>query len=338
MPPLWQRTTAPPPLPQADGFSALSRSVWPARPVMSQDFLRLRRRTLACLAALALIVGAGAGLSGVDSGGAARPSPSGAVAASTRAATGQPAVRLVVAGDVGTADDQERRTAAAAAGRAGSRGWDALVLLGDNIYEHGDPHRAGDAVLEPFAPVLRPGVPLLAALGNHDTGSGNGPAQLEALGQPGPWFARRFGPLLLVVLDSNRPADPGQLAWLRRTLAKDDARWTVAAMHHPMRSASHHGSDLDSRHAFAGLFEEFDVQLALAGHDHDYQRSRVIDGTTYLVSGAAAKLRPTGSNADTVVSQSVRHFLDLSVYDDRLVVQAVDQSGATFDGVVIPAG
>jgi len=212
------------------------------------------------------------------------------------------------------------------------------VLLGDNIYEPGDPRQAGRAVLDPFAPVLRPGVPLLAALGNHDTDSGYGPAQLEALGQPGPWFARRFGPLLLVVLDSNRPTDPEQLAWLRRTLAKDDARWTVAAMHHPMRSAGHHGSDLDVRRAFAGLFEEFDVQLALAGHDHDYQRSRSIHGTTYLVSGAAAKLRATGSNADTVVSQSIRHFLDLSAYDDRLVVQAVDQNGTVLDGVVIPSG
>jgi 3',5'-cyclic AMP phosphodiesterase CpdA len=179
-------------------------------------------------------------------------------------------------------------------------------------------------------------VPLLAALGNHDTDSGNGPAQLDALGQPGPWFARRFGPLLLVVLDSNRPDDPAQLAWLERTLAGDDATWTVAAMHHPMHSAGHHGSDQGVRRAFAPLFREFGVQLALAGHDHDYERSRTIDGTTYLVSGAAATLRPAGSNGDTVVSQSVRHFLDLSVYPDRLVVQAVDQSGSVLDGVVLP--
>lgn len=163
-------------------------------------------------------------------------------------------------------------------------------------------------------------------------------APLDALGQPGPWFARRFGPLLLrIVLDSNRPDDPEQLAWLKLTLAENDATWTVAAMHHPMRSAGYHGSDEEVRRAFAPLFKKFGVQLALAGHDHDYQRSRVIDGTTYVVSGAAAKLRPASSNGDTVVSQSVRHFLDLSVYKDRLVVQAVDQSGSLIDGVVIPA-
>ncbi len=296
------------------------------------------RRALAVLAILVVpvvAIGAGAVLRGPDADGPARPAPTGAVEASARAADGRPAVRLVVAGDVGTGDEQERRTAAAAARRAGSRGWDALVLLGDNIYEDGDPRRASSAVLEPFAPVLKPGVPLLAALGNHDADSGNGPAQLKALGQPGPWFARRIGPLLLVVLDSNRPDDPQQLAWLRRTLAEDDASWTVAAMHHPMRSAGYHGSDLDVRAAFAPLFRKYGVQLALAGHDHDYQRSRIIDGTTYLVSGAAAKLRPAGSNADTVTARSARHFLDLAVFPDRLVVQAVDQTGAVFDGVVI---
>ena len=246
-------------------------------------------------------------------------------------------MRLLVAGDVGTGDEQERRTAAAAAARSGARGWDALVLLGDNIYEDGDPARADIAVLEPFRPVLQSGVPLIAALGNHDTDSGNGPAQLDALGQPGPWFARRFGPVLVVVLDSNHPDDPEQLSWLRQTLERDDATWTIAAMHHPMRSAGFHGSDLEVRAAFAPLFKQYGVQLALAGHDHDYQRTRTIDGTTYLVSGAAAKLRPTGSNADTVVSQSIRHFLDLSVYADRLVVQPVDQAGRAFDGLVLPA-
>lgn len=150
-------------------------------------------------------------------------SPPGAVRASILAAAGDPAVRLVVAGDVGTADAQERRTAGAAAARAGTRGWDALVLLGDNIYENGDPSRAKAAVLEPFRQVLRPGVPLIAALGNHDSDSGNGPGQIAALGQPGPWFSRRLGPVLLIVLDSNRPDDPDQLSWLRRTLAQDDA-------------------------------------------------------------------------------------------------------------------
>ncbi len=49
-------------------------------------------------------------------------------------------------------------------------------------------------------------------------------------------------------------------------------------------AAGYHGSSIDVRNAFSPLFERFGVQLVLAGHDHDYQRSPV-DGVTYVVSG-----------------------------------------------------
>lgn len=294
-----------------------------------------RRRTVSALLGLVLLAGATAAGAALTHRSNPTPPPAGAAEQAVRAVEGRPVARFVAAGDVGTADAAERRTAQAAAARAGTRGWDALVLLGDNIYENGDPAQAKKAVLDPFQDVLRPGVPLLAALGNHDIRSGNGPGQLDALDQPGPWQARRLGPALIVVLDSNRPDDPRQLAWLDTTLARDDAAWTIAVMHHPMRSAGEHGSDQDVRAAFAPLFKKYGVQLALSGHDHDYERTREIDGTTYVVSGAAAKLRSAGSNVDTVVAQSVLHFLDVSVYNDRLVVETVDQQGHVFDGVVL---
>ncbi len=282
--------------------------------------------------ATALLVAGCSGPTGGPTG--TTGSTSSAVTDSIRSAQAEPGSRLVVVGDVGTGDAQEQATADAAATR-GAGSWDALVLLGDNIYENGDPAKAQEAVLGPFSEVLAPGIPLLAALGNHDVGQGNGPAQLAALGQPGRWFSRAVGLVTVVVVDSNDPNNPEQLAWLDGALSAASTPWTVVAMHHPMYSAGVHGSDLAVRAAFGPLFAKHRVPLVMAGHDHDYQRNRVVDGTTYLVSGAGAKLRPTGSNTDTVVSRSVRNFLDLSAYEDRLVVQAVDQQGAVIDGVVL---
>lgn len=285
-----------------------------------------------CVAVLVVLGGWRPGAPALNGGLAA---PAGAVAAADAAAAQRPLVRVAVAGDVGTADRQEAATAAAMAGRGAAGGWDALLLLGDNVYDNGDPTRTGPAVTEPFREVLRPGTALLAALGNHDVRDGNGPGQLRALRQPGSWFARRVGPLLVVVLDSNRPDDPEQLAFLEQTLRTSDATWTVAAMHHPMFSAGYHGSSLDVRDAFAPVLTRYRVPLVLAGHDHDYQRTRQLAGTTYLVSGAAAKLRPAGHDVDTVVSTSTRHFLDIAVHADPLVVRAVDQQQQTFDGLVL---
>jgi hypothetical protein len=53
------------------------------------------------------------------------------------------------------------------------------------------------------------------------------------------------------------------------------------------------------------------------------------------VSGGGAKLRNTGTGDFTAVSSSTLHFLDLLVYDDRLVGRAIDGSGRLVDHFTI---
>jgi len=76
------------------------------------------------------------------------------------------------------------------------------------------------------------------------------------------------------------------------------------------------------------------VQLVLAGHDHDYQRSVPVNGVTYIVSGGGSDLRAAGRADFTDVSLSLNHFLDIEVWQDELVVHAIDSSGNMFDEVV----
>jgi hypothetical protein len=83
------------------------------------------------------------------------------------------------------------------------------------------------------------------------------------------------------------------------------------------------------------MFEQAGVRLVLAGHDHDYQRSKEIDGATYVVSGGAAKLRGAGSAGFTEVSKSVLHFLELVVFADRIEGRAIDRNGGTVDEFTI---
>jgi len=80
------------------------------------------------------------------------------------------------------------------------------------------------------------------------------------------------------------------------------------------------------------------VQLVLSGHEHDYERSRPINGVTYVVSGAGSETRRTGREDFTAAAWSWHHFLDISVYPDRLVVRAVNQDVRVFDEVEIAAG
>jgi hypothetical protein len=70
-----------------------------------------------------------------------------------------------------------------------------------------------------------------------------------------------------------------QTAWLKRTLAaarRDPSiDWIVAQMHQIAcsSSATGNGSDLGIRQAWLPLFDRYQVDLVLNGHDHDYERS-----------------------------------------------------------------
>ncbi len=246
-----------------------------------------------------------------------------------------PLVRLAAVGDVGTGSSAQQATADAMADAGRDRAFDALLLLGDNVYPDGDPAQLDEVVFEPFAATLDDGAQLLAVLGNHDVQNNDGDEQAAALGMPGRWYSRRLGPVLFVGLDSTRADDPAQKAWLEQTLAAATAPWKIVTMHHPMYSAGWHGSDETAREAFQATLERNGAQLVLAGHDHDYQRSRPINGVTYIVSGGAAKLRPTGRAAFTAVSWSALHLVDIAVWDDRITVRALGQDGLVYDEVTI---
>ena len=199
-----------------------------------------------------------------------------------------PPFHLSAAGDIGEKGARLDTTGEAMAEIGATAPYDAFLLLGDNVYPSGDPARLPETVYEPFGPVLDQGTEMLAILGNHDVKEGHGPAQMEALGMPGRWWSKHYGDVLVVGLDSNTPDDPEQLHFLERTLAETNATWKIVALHHPPYSAGYQGSDHDARDAFTPIFDRYGVQLVLSGHDHDYQRSKPIDGTVYVVSGAGA--------------------------------------------------
>jgi 3',5'-cyclic AMP phosphodiesterase CpdA len=281
------------------------------------------------LAGLSVLAGTTAVSSALSEGIGA---PKATTPVTERSAAEHPEVRVAVVGDVGTGEPDAHAVADRVTAVGTADPFDALVLLGDNVYPDGNANRLQDTVFDPYGRVLDSDAALLAVLGNHD--AGYAAAQMQALGMPWRWYSHQMGDLLIVALDSTDPENPAQLQWLDETLAAADARWVVAAMHHPPFSAGMHGSDEDTRDSFAPVFERHGVDLVLAGHDHDYQRSVPIGGVTYVVSGAGAKVRPTGSGPFTAQSASVLHFVEVAAWSDRLEVTAIGLDGS-FDTVTI---
>ena len=107
------------------------------------------------------------------------------------------------------------------------------------------------------------------------------------------------GPAALVPAAStgNEPIEPGtsfyirgysggaQTAWLEQTLAAgrgdESVDWIVVQMHQCATSSSArgNGSDLGIRQDWLPLFDRYEVDLVLAGHDHDYERTFPLRGS-----------------------------------------------------------
>jgi hypothetical protein len=75
------------------------------------------------------------------------------------------------------------------------------------------------------------------------------------------------------------------------------------------------------------------VTLAIAGHEHDYERFHPLGGVTHLVTGGGGRgtrrVRPGGPHS--AFAAQVAHFVYIVVDRDRLRLWAVDASGQTFD-------
>jgi hypothetical protein len=75
-----------------------------------------------------------------------------------------------------------------------------------------------------------------------------------------------------------------QTAWLERTLAAgrrdETVDWIIVQMHQCAASSSStgNGSDLGIRKEWLPLFDRYQVDLVLCGHDHDYERSFPVRG------------------------------------------------------------
>ena len=240
-----------------------------------------------------------------------------------------PPVHLAAIGDMGDSGPRLDSVAAEMTRVGAGQPFDALVLLGDNVYPDGEPARIPDTVFRPFRSILDDGTDLLAVLGNHDVLNGNGPGQLDVLGTERYWAWTRLN-TLVVGLDSNN-LDDAQLSWLDRTLSGSDATWKIVVLHHPPYSAGYQGSVLEVRDVVVPILRRNGVQLVLSGHDHDYQRSNDLGGITYVVSGGGSGTRRTGARDFTAVSFAAPHFLDIGIYQDRLVLRPVTDEGEVGD-------
>ncbi len=220
--------------------------------------------------------------------------------------------------------------------------FDLIVHTGDLAYDSGTAAQLDRAVFRVYGPLLR-SFAMFPIAGNHEYGTDAAAPFLHAFvlpenGAPDAlerWYSFDWGDVHFVGLDTEQ-IGPTQAAWLEADLMSNRLPWTVVFGHRPAFSSGEHGSDDEFREHFVPVLERYQVPLVLSGHEHNYERTKVLNGVTYVVTGGGGRgTRPVGRSSFTAFSEAVVHFVFGEVQGPQMVLHAIDGAGREFDQTVI---
>ena len=221
---------------------------------------------------------------------------------------------------------------------------DLVLHTGDVVYPSGQDRHYDRRFFVPYRKLIK-GVPVFPVLGNHDVERANGAAYLKNFHLPhnNPSSTRRYysfdwGNAHFAALDSELYHDDGgggkeeQKAWLDLDLAATRKPWRFVSLHRPLYSSSKHGGDEEIRKDLEPVLVRHGVDVVFSGHDHDYERTKPIDGVTHVVTGGGGKkLYPAGRSEWTAFSKSAHHAVLLRIDGDRLSLEAIKPDGTVID-------
>jgi hypothetical protein len=187
---------------------------------------------------------------------------------------------------------------------------------GDGLLTDSYDPRVWDSWFAQSAPAAG-SIPWQVAVGNHEMESWypqNGYAGQHARwdfpgGTSGPvYYSFTYSNVAVLSLDANDvsyeiPAnfgytDGAQTAWVKKTLAAYRADpsidFIVAYFHHCAYSTcTSHGSEGGVREFFVPLFDEYNVDLVINGHNHIYERNNPLIGGTQTSTAPIGSTRPS---------------------------------------------
>lgn len=239
--------------------------------------------------------------------------------------------------------------------------FDLALVAGDIVYQSGTYEQFESRYFDVYAALIDH-LPFYTAPGNHDYVTGHAAPYLDLFVLPRQalrprdqerYYSFDYGDVHFVALDTEDPlyevssaASDDMADWLAADLAGTAKLWKVVFFHRPAYSSGLHGSQADVQARLVPLFEQGGVNLVIAGHDHDYERTVPIrggapapasaGGIVYLVTGGGgAGVYPVGRSWFTAYSRSVHHFTRLTLAGCQAQIEAVDTSGAVFDSTTL---
>lgn len=167
-----------------------------------------------------------------------------------------------------------------------------IISAGDQVNKTGKPKEEEYAAFLDASALTA--LPIATTIGNHDSLNAdyayhfNNPNETSnGMTQAGGDYYYSYGDGLFIVLNTNNYNVAEHEATLQEAVASDpDAAWRVVTIHQDIYGSGLDHSDTDGmilRTQLTPVFDAYDVDLVLQGHDHTYSRSKLLygDGQTH---------------------------------------------------------
>lgn len=181
---------------------------------------------------------------------------------------------------------------------------------------------------------------LYSVIGNHESEAIN---YLKFFAFPGNerYYSLWYGDIFFIFLNTNEAFDKysQQYVWLLTQLEEaeeEDPAHIVVCLHHPPYSYGSHGDHLYLKEYLVPVFENYNVDLVLSGHDHGYQRIER-NGVTYVITaGGGAPLYDITRGESLVASAKAFHYMLFNYTLEGLYGYSKTPEGLILDSFYIP--
>lgn len=160
---------------------------------------------------------------------------------------------------------------------------------------------------------------------------------------PGTFYHFRHRGVNFLMLNSERSFAPGseQAKFIDFHL-QHNLGTAIACLHRPTFTTAERdrASMFSRRVCLHGALKDTDAIAVLSGHNHYYDRTKPLDGLTYVVSGGgggALREEPDRCEYTAALHAGEMHYGIASVYDDRIAVEVVAfADGRRLDEFALP--
>ncbi len=229
------------------------------------------------------------------------------------------------------------------------KGYDGVLLLGDNQYESGalsDYNKYFEPTWGRFKSITYP-VP-----GNHEYGTSNASGYFSYFGSRAGeatkgYYSFDLGDWHLIGLNTNDnncgfvscDASSAQVAWLKADLAQSTKKCTLAFWHHPrFNSGAAHGNFVGAQAIWDALYAA-GADVVLNGHEHIYERFDPQDPSAVADAQKGIRQFTVGTGGREVYSvgtvrpnSAVRRNDTYGILKMRLKVDSYDWEFVPIDG------